>query len=307
MIFNLSKYKSYFQNKLNKIGRLPLPGDNSVTLGDTVAFMWTALQSSEFSVRAGAMAFNFFFALFPGLIFLITLVPLMPIDNLQREVLLFMRQYLPDEGFQLVYDTLTITMEENRSSLLSISFFLVAFSATRGILVMMYTFDRNEAGFTRRSVVRARLLAMGMVWLLTIFFLMALSVVITAEVWMGYLNLENTPLPHIGAAAIRIADTFMTFGVLWVAFAIIYHFIPSREKRWKFFSPGALLGSFLALIATIAFGLFMANFGNYNKIYGTLSAVMVLMVWMFWISNVILIGFEFNVAIEKAKLSSIKD
>jgi membrane protein len=285
-----------------KLKALYLPGsEKKVSLWDTGLFLIREVGNSNFNVRAGAMAFNFFFALFPGLIFLITLLPLMPVPHLKDQLLVYLHTYLPEQSYNMVMETVEDTFSRTNHSVLSLSVFLVLYSTTRGVLVMMHAFERELPGFKPRSFIQAQIQSLGFIVLLSLFFLVSLSITILAEVWVGYLPLEKLAFPSLSVWAIRLLDIFMTLGMLLITFGMIYRLVPSKEKKWKFWSAGAFAGAVMAMLATLAFGVFVANFSNYNKIYGSISAIIMLMVWMYWISMVILIGFELNLAIEKAE------
>jgi len=308
----MEKFKFWFLKKefVNKcilwIKGIHLPGVSEVSAWETGVFLFRELGNSSFNVRAAAMAFNFFFALFPALIFSIALLPLIPGMDLESTMESYLQHYLPRETYDLVIQTVNDSLASNVNSVLSISVFLVLFSSSRGILVMMYAFHRDLPGFKERSFIDTQLSSIGMVILLSLFFLSALAVTIFAEVWLSFLPLDELPFPKLSVWAIRLLDIVLTLLILLVGFGILYKWVPSREIRWKLFSPGALVGSLFAVIATFAFAVFIANFSNYNKIYGGISAIMILMVWMYWISMVILLGFELNLAIEKAKDQGIK-
>lgn len=285
-----------------RLKELYLPGsDRKVTLWDTGAFLLRELGNPSFNVRAGAMAFNFFFALFPLLIFLVTLLPLVPVPHLKDQLLAYLYAYLPEQSYAMVIATVEDTFSKTNHSIISLSVFLVLFSTTRGVLVMMHAFDRDLPGFKQRSFISSQLLSLGFILLLSIFFLLSLSVTILAELWVGYLPLDSLAFPNLSVWAIRVLDIFLTLAMLLITFGMIYTLVPCKTEKWKFWSPGAFAGAVLAMLATLAFGIFVANFGNYNKIYGSISAIIMLMVWMYWISMVILVGFELNLAIERAE------
>lgn len=290
-----------------KLKEIYLPGsERQVSLWDTGLFLVQEVMNPSFNVRAGAMAFNFFFALFPGLIFLITLLPFVPVPHLKEELLVYLYTYLPEESYAMIVETVEDTFTHTSNSAISVSLFLVLFSTTRGVLVMMHAFDRDLPGFKQRSFISAQLLSLGLIISLSFFFLLTLSITIVAEVWVGYLPLEKLAFPSLSIWAIRILDFFLTLGMLLFIFGLIYRRVPCKEVKWKFWSAGAFAGAAMAMLATFAFGIFVSNFSNYNKIYGSISAIIMLMVWMYWISMVILIGFELNLAIERATQQGFK-
>jgi membrane protein len=301
----LAKYPALLK-VYNRLNALHLPGASHVTVWDTGFFLFRELGNSRFNVRAAAMAFNFFFALFPALVFMISLIPVVPVHHLKDELLKYLQQYLPEQSYQIVLDTVQGSAAASANSILSISLFLVLFSSTRGILVMMYAFERDLPGFAKRSFLISQLASVGMVVLLSVFFIVALSVSILAELWVDFLPLHILPFPDLTVFAIRLLDICITYAILLFTFGMIYYWVPCRTKKWKFLSPGAFVGAAFAMIATLAFSIFVANFANYNKIYGSISAIMVLMVWMYWISMVVLLGFELNLAIDKAGISGKK-
>ena len=87
------------------------------------------------------------------------------------------------------------------------------------------------------------------------------------------------------------------------AISSIYYFGPARKKRWRFISPGSLLAAFLCILTSVGFGLFVNNFGNYNKVYGSIGTLIVIMLWIYYNSLILIIGFELNASIDNARSS----
>lgn len=282
--------------------RIRLPGFRGVGLYYVLEFFFKELGDPYFTLRASAIAYNFFFAIFPALIFILTLIPYIPIGDLKSEFIMWLNTVFPADSFSMVHETVEDIVNRSNGGLISISVFLALFSSTRGIMVMMNAFSKNShEGYKKITVLKSRLWAALTVLILIILLIISLTILVGGEWAIGYFQEMHLLNDTLSIIALRTLNLVVTLGVLLAFFSVIYTLVPQKHERWGLVTPGGILGATLTLLAFIAFGLFIGSFGNYNKIYGSLSAIILLMVWFYWIALVILIGYELNVAIERAE------
>jgi membrane protein len=277
------------------------PGLGGAGLYDVLRFFFQGMTDRRFTLAGMAMAYRFFFAVFPALILVFTLIPYFPVEDLQERVLEFMQNIVPGDSMGFVSEVVEEFFDKPSPGLIYLNLGLLLFSSLGGIKVMMQAFSKDNELFQDRNFIRHNFVAFIILILLLVLFLMMLGVLIAGELGTAWLLENQKASPELVANIFRVFYWLVIFLALEVGVSILYFLAPAIKNRWNFFSPGSLLGGVLILLAISAFRIFFARFADYNKIYGSLGAIMVLMVWFYWISIVLLIGFELNSAIEAAK------
>jgi membrane protein len=247
--------------------------------------------------KASAMAFSFVLSIFPAIVFIFTLVPYMPVNDMQGKVMFALKSLLPVSIYKgaaaAIYDIIHIP----HGGLLSFGFAFAAFTAMNGIISMIAAFNRcyhtaETRGYTRRILVSIVILFL----LLTIAFIAILAALYTKHLIDGF---------HLDEEFLIYFFTFLKqlffFVVFYVAISLIYYIAPAIHIRWRFFSPGSLIASLLILVFTSGFSFYVNNFDSYNKLYGSIGAFIGVMLWFYAVSLVLLIGFEINVSLDKAR------
>ncbi len=285
-----------------------LPGFHAIPVWDVVRLMYFELLYGNLVVRANAMAFTFFISIFPALIMLITLVPYIPIENFDTMLYNSIFEFLPSNAEEWIGVTINDLSRISRGGLLSLSFGLVAFFASNGVAMMMTGFEKTfDSTFKNRNFLQIRFTAL---WLTFLLFLMLISSVIIViatnyifDYFFTYVFHAQTLKPLI-----KIINALLTVIVFYSLIAVIYQYAPAFRKRPGFLSPGSLLATIMFIITSLGFAYYVNNFGNYNKIYGSIGAVIVLMVWLELNCFILLIGFELNASIALNRdIGSIKD
>jgi membrane protein len=267
-------------------------------LADILVFFYKGMTHQRFTLNAMAMAYRFFFGVFPGLILIFTLVPAIPVDNLQAQVRGLMSAVIPGDSMGFIDNILGEFFSKPSAGLISINIALLLFSTMGGIKVMMSAFSKDSHHFARRNVFVFNFVALILLLGMLVIFLGTIALMVLQEVSIHYFEKHGMIAGGSWESfMIRAGFWVMIYIALLLAVALLYWLGPNTRKRGRFLSPGAIAGSVMILVAVTAFRLFFAQFTNYNKIYGSLSAIMVLMVWFYWISIVLLIGFELNAAI----------
>ncbi|MCZ2357498.1 MAG: YihY/virulence factor BrkB family protein [Bacteroidia bacterium] len=274
------------------------PGFGGVGLFYVIKLFWKDVRDPAFVLRANAMAYNFFFALIPSLIFIFTLVPYIPIPNFRETVHQWLSTYLPQEGISLINGIISTSFEKRGWGVISISFLLLLYSSTRSIITMMACF--NKRYFYRRNVFQERLLAVGIFFVLFLLLIIGAAALIFGEFGISYLGKQHIIGGKVPYFLLHLLNWLINLLLLFGVLSFIYWAVPSVDKKFHKTGPGSFLAGLLMMLATIGFRFFISNFGNYNKVYGSLTAVIILLVWFYWVSIVLLIGFELNASIERA-------
>lgn len=272
------------------------PGFQGVGLWQVSKFFLHGLTDRRFSLTAMGMAYRFMFALFPALILIFTTVP----KSFHQEILSFFNEVVPSQAFYVVGNVVDEFFDKPGFGLISLNFLVMLYSALAGIKAMMYAFSRSDAAFHKRNFFQINAIALLIFIVLIVLFLFMLAVLVFAE-YFFLLDDNGVARTDWIATAFRVGYWIVIFGGIQVGVSVLYYLGPETRDRWAFFSPGSLLSGLLCLGAILAFRAFVGQFANFNKIYGSISALMVLMFWFYWLSVVLLIGFELNRAIDRAK------
>jgi membrane protein len=276
-----------------------LPGLDGVSIWNAGKFFFREMREEILMIRASAISFHAILSTFPSIIFLFTLIPYLPIKHFQEILFTSLAQILPKNAYDLLYSTIADIVSIQRGGLLSLGFFSALWFSTNGVNFLIQSFHKNSKDYRKRGFLRNRLLAIQLTGLL--FFMLTLSVtlIITGNQVLTLL------LKYL---QIKSAFTFLLFSILrWLiilslfffSIACLYYYGSGNRGKWRFLSPGATVATTLSILTSIGFSFFVNNFANYNKFYGSIGTIIVLMLWIYLNSFVLLIGYEMNDSIYK--------
>lgn len=284
---------------IHKSKTTTLPGFSGIPIFQVVSFFIRQVQTIGMTERASAIAFNFVMAIPPATIFLFTLIPYLPItQSLQQELYKLIKDIIPGERNNAVLiNFLQDFINNPRNGLLSIGFILSLYFSSNAMMGIMRSFDKNYAGFKKRSNWQRRKAALRLTVLLYVFVMASLVALIAREVVLEWLGIENASLRAL-LSNLRWSVIFLLF---FGCISSIYRLAPSVHKKWKLINPGSIVATSLMLITSGALSWWVANFSNYNQLYGSISTVLIIMILIFINSLILLIGFELNVSIYSLK------
>ncbi|HXL58791.1 MAG TPA: YihY/virulence factor BrkB family protein [Chitinophagaceae bacterium] len=278
-------------------------GFHGLPLYEVFKFFLTQIQREGLNIRAAAISFNIVMAIPAASIFLFTLIPYLPVaKNIHAELLRVIVDITPDANTRkLVTTFLDDFFNKPKTGLLSIGFVLAMFYASNAMMGIIRSFDRSLVVRVRTNFISKRIRAIK----LTI--IMVLLIIGTALISVGqgvlfnkimeWLHVKNPVVKHL------IQDLRWIIVVLLFlsSIAFVYKFAPSIHKRWKLLSPGAVFATILMILATYLFSVWVQNFSNYNKFYGSIGTVLMMMLLIYMNSLVLLIGYELNISISYLK------
>ncbi|MDD3740705.1 MAG: YihY/virulence factor BrkB family protein [Bacteroidales bacterium] len=295
------------QNLINKLdlilksltNHIILPGFKGYSLYYVGSFFFKGILKGSVSMRASSVAFNLFISLFPALIFLFSLIPFIPVENFQYELFSVLAEVLPDNAYSLMYETISDTIMNQRSSILSIGFLLMLFFSSNGVMAMIEAFNTTYHHFETRSDLSIRLISLLLVLILSLLLMLAISLIIIGNnVFVGFIS--NHPVMNESGFVfflVGLLKWILIVGLYFLAISFLYYLAPAKRSRFRFITPGAIFATFLQIITVIGFSYYVNNFAQYNKLYGSIGTVIVVMM-LFYISSLALIlGFELNVSI----------
>lgn len=274
-----------------------LPGFEGVALWDVGRLLYFEMLYGNLTVRANAMAFSFFLALFPALITLITMIPYIPIQGFDAILYNYLYEFLPAEADVWISSTINDLSRIPRGGLLSVSTVLVLVFSSNGVAMMMTGFEKSfDASFENRNFLQTRFTALWLTLLLLLTLIVAVIFFIASNFIFDYIVTYLLHAQPLGAMTF-ILNFVLSVIVFYSLIAIIYAYAPAFKTKPGYFSPGAVLATLLFVIISTGFAYFLNNFAAYNKIYGSIGAIIVLLIWIEMICFILLIGFEINASI----------
>lgn len=284
---------------IRKSKRILLPGFQGIPLFDVIKFFFLQAKKVGFTERASAIAFNFTMTIPPVIIFLFTLLPYLPIPHdFITQMFQLIRDIVPGEKNNApLIKFLRDILSRPRTGLLSTVFLLAMFFSSNAVMGIMRSFDKQYVGFVKRKGLHQRVAALRLTFILFILFFACVFLLVMQSAILKWLGIKK-------ALMIGIVNDLRWFFIILLFFfsvSFIYRYAPSVHKRWKIISPGSILATFLMILFTAAFSYYVSNFSNYNKLYGSISTILILMLLIYFNSLVLLIGFELNVSITSLK------
>ena len=276
-------------------------------MSEVAKFFARELQKDKIGPRAAAISFSFLLALFPTLIFLFSLIPVIPVAGLQENIFSFLQTILPSDAFQLLRKTIEDTISQKRVDLLSIGFLMMIVFATNGMNAILKTFSKINPAFKNRNFVREWGVALMLTLALAVFFVVSVILIIFGQALIKFVLAELDIQSNIAYYILVIVKWLLIVVIYFFGISIIYYIGPALKTKWRFISIGGTVATILSIIASLGFAYYVNNFGQYNKLYGSLGTFIVIMSWLWINSMVLLLGFELNNSIRLFQLSQYEE
>lgn len=277
--------------------RIKIGKQNQIPLYDVLVFFFKEIIKPDLTMRASAITFSFFLALFPGTLFLFTLIPYIPIADLDVIILDFFSEVMPDSAFDAVKTTISDIVSKQQSGLLSFGILLALFFSTNGLNALMESFNKAYDIFESRSFLYQRGMALMLTLLEVAVLVVAVVLILGGSLAIDVLVMYGLIKASYIAVLFRVMEWIIILILIYIGVSLLYYFGPAVNKRWKFFSIGSVVATVLFVITSTGFSYYINHFGTYNKLYGSIGTLIVVMVWMNLNSLIILVGFELNAAI----------
>ena len=273
---------------------------NAFSLYDLLELYISGLIKGTLTHRASAIAYSFFLAIFPFLLFILNLIPYIPIDHFQVDFWVFIDGLLPPGTHQFFSDIFFDIAEKRRGSLLSSVFFLSIFLMTNGIMAIFGGFEFSYHIQLTRTYVKQYLYALMVAIILS---LLVLFVVITFMGYEIYLvpYLEEINFLTDNETLLKISKLGFVAVMTYIATSILFYFGTIEGKESKFFSVGSTFTTILFGVTTYLFGIYIENFSQYNQLYGSIGALLIFLLYIWINSNILLLGFDLNATLLKLK------
>ncbi len=287
--------------KTNGIRKVVLPGFDGAPLDLVAKLIAKGLFGRGVLVtRASSIAFNMLMAMLPATIFLFTLIPFVPIPNFQIELVELFRNFLPVSAFNMLETTIIDVITNKSGTLLVVMFFATIIFSTNGIHALMHAFNVSVHDFASRSWIQQRKIAVFLLVFILILFSAASALIILSRLVVNRLVDIGVLELNLVFYIVMTVKWLLIIVMLFFAISTLYYLVPARRKDFRYISPGSIVATSLFIITSLGFSAYVNNFGQYNKLYGSIGTFMVILIWLYLNSVALLVGFELNVSIRAA-------
>ena len=275
-------------------------GFNGLSIYDVTIFFIKGLQEGAITTRASSLAFNFFLAFFPSIIVFFTLIPYIPISGFQETLMEILSNILPPSTNTATFNTLEDIINNQRGGLLSIGFILALYFSTNGMSSLIQAFNSSYHIRENESILKHQLLSIILTIILSALVFLTIILIIFGKAAILYL-IEYEIISQNQITLLNIAKWVILTFMLFIGITTIFNFGHSIKSRTKIFSPGALLATLFIILTSVVFSYYIDNFSQYNKIYGSIGTLIIILLWIYFNAIILLIGFELNASIINAK------
>lgn len=295
--------------------KIKLPAFEGLSFYDLMEMYIFGIVKGAMSTRASAISFSLFLALFPLLIFLVTLIPfIIPYisienSNFDVEFLIFLESFLPTATGEYFSEIYLQISEQERGDVLSstLAFFTSIFLMANGVNAIFGGFENSYHVSLNRNIFKQYVYALMVGLMLSILLLFGAVIFVYFE---AYVLIGLHDITHRGME-LKVEESelllvqwgkFLFLGFLaYFITAILYYFGTKEGKQAKFFSAGALMTTLLFILTSYLFGVYVEKFARYNELYGALGGLLILLVFIWLNSNILLLGFELNASLNSLR------
>ncbi len=275
--------------------KIKVPGLEGMSLYDVLEMYVIGIVQGALTSRAGGVAFSFFMALFPFALFILTLIPFIPIEGFQEGFMQFIGQALPPKTYESVDVVLQDIANNKYGGLLSFGFVLSMFLMTNGINSLFGGFEYTYHKLQTRSIIKQYIVSFAVSLVLALLLLLTVAVIIYFGIAIH--NLKEKGYVSDDLFWIEAGRYVIVFAMLFTTVGLFYFFGTKEGRIISFFSPGAILTTLLIIVNFKIFGIYVKKFAQYNELYGSIGTLLVLMLFIWLNSIILLLGFELNAAI----------
>jgi membrane protein len=270
-----------------------------VSLYELVKHYFIGIVRGAFTYRASAIAFSFFMALFPFALFVLNLIPFIPLDHFQEDFLIFVSQSVPPNTYDAIASILKDIMSNSYKGLLSSGFLLSIFLMSNGINALLDGFEMSSNISIKRGFFRQYAVAIGLSMLIAFLLLLTVATLIVVEIILYSIQLQGYFSSDI--SVLKWSRFIFILLMVLLITSLLYKFGTKETRKIPFFSYGSILTTVLFLLTSYVFGIYVEKFARYNELYGSIGTLLVMMFYVWINCMLLLLGFELNAFIFKWK------
>ncbi|MCF7823343.1 MAG: YihY/virulence factor BrkB family protein [Candidatus Marinimicrobia bacterium] len=295
------KYLGWTKAYIDKAKRVSFPGFDKVPVFDVALFFIRGIRDGAIITRAESVAFNFILALFPTVLVFFTLIPLIPIDNFQTQILSLIQSIVPETTYSVIQRTIEDIIIIKRGGLFSIGFVVALIFSTNGIVSLIQSFNASIHVEDTRSWLKQRTISLMLVVILSLLVTLGIMLITFTQTLMLLLVHKGVMQQNWTYYLVTGGKWVVILALFYFAYSFVFYFGPAKKSKYRFISVGATLATALTILVTVGFGFFIDHFGRYNALYGSIGTLPVIMLMIFLNSLSMILGFELNIGIVAAR------
>lgn len=306
-----AKVRKYIEDLIARVKSvlrlIVIPGFEGVPLYDVLVYFIRGFTKVNLIDRAAAVAFYVFLALFPTILFLFTLIPYFPLQNVTANILEALQTILPPGTYESVSSTITQIMSIEHGGLMSIGLLLAFYFSTSAVSSFFRGFNMGDKEFGQIPFLKIQVYSILVMLMFVVLLLISIVLITVGQRLLPVLFVKMHFYSGFTVLMINILRWLIVIFALIVAMSLLYHFGNPRSKRFKLFTPGSLLFTGLFIVGTMLFNFYISNISTYNLLYGSIGGLIIFVIWIYFNCILILIGYELNKSITKASTFKFPD
>jgi membrane protein len=276
------------------------PGHKNISLYAVLEFFVRSISKKDIQMRSSALSFTFFLALFPTVIFFFTVIAYLPVKQDHDKILFFISTLIPRSAYETIKETLEDILKHQRGDLLSFGFLSAIYFSTNGFHSLMDSLNKYSHIKETRPFWKQRMVAIGLAFFISILILVSVVMITGASFGIKWLDKKDFIAHGVAKIGLQWLNYFVAGAICLSIVSALFYYAPAKVRKWKFFSPGAIFSCIIILITTTGFSYYVNHFNAYNKVYGSIGVLIVIMMLIYINTFILLLGYELNVAIDSA-------
>jgi membrane protein len=285
------------------LNNIKLPFLKGLSLFDLLKLYGSVLINGDLSYRAAAISWSFFMALFPFALFILNLIPYIPIDNFQTDFLTFVADGVPPRTYEAIANIVNDILHNSHSGLLSTGFILSIFLMANGLNAILSGFENSKHILHKRGFYRQYLVAICISLLLSLLLLITVAAIVIFEVFIQKTIIQDlikNTIQHDISLIVWGRYAFVILMILLTT-SILFKYGIKRVNNRVFISVGSVFTTVLIIISSYGFGIWVVKFSKYNELYGSIGTLLIMMFYIWINCMILLLGFELDATISKLK------
>ena len=286
---------------------IKLPWLHGMSLYELLDFYFTGIVQGEISYRATAIAFSFFMALFPFALFILNLIPYIPIQGFQNDFLGFVQQSVPPTTYDAIYKIINDILHNSHSGLLSTGFLMAVLLMTNGVNAILGGFESSHHIHVslKRKFFKQYLVSLALSIVLSFLLIITVAAIVIFEVFIQKTKIQDVLSDNI--PLIEMGRYIFVILMILMATSILFKYGVKHDKKRRLISIGSVVTTLLIIVSSYFFGIWVVKFSKYNELYGSIGTLLIVMFYIWINSMVLLIGFDLNASIHHIRREKQKE
>jgi membrane protein len=285
--------------------RIKFPGTKGIPVYDVITLFFKGLMKGSLNIRATSIAFHFLLALGPAIIFLLGLIPYLPVRNFQQGLMEILVDVIPKNSY-IALELLLQDLFQKHNGLQIFGFLVTLYFVQKGINGIIEAFNATYHTMETRPWMERRLISVGLFAILFILVTFAAILLFFSNLGIKYLYVHGIIMAYANYLLLQLGKWAIILALTFLAISFLFYLAPARKTKWRFFTPGSILATLLSIMTSIGFSYFVNHFAPFNRFFGSIGTLIAVMLWMNFNALALLAGFELNASIKNARFTQFE-